>query len=94
VSELTRAVLIASLIVSGALVVRGTFGTDRYELHPGPQGGVYRIDRLGGQVSYCSPVACRVLPFVAVKVGPATAAPPPAGAKPTEPPQRAPDATT
>jgi hypothetical protein len=94
VSELTRAVLIASLIVSGALVVRGTFGTDRYDLLPGPQGTVYRIDRLGGQVAYCTPVACRVLPFVALKVGPSTGTQPPAGTKPADSPPRAPGAST
>jgi hypothetical protein len=90
VNELTRAMLIAALVISGAVVVRGTFGTDRYDLHPGPQGGVYRIDRLSGHVAYCTPVACRVLPYVTLKA----AAPPPADSKPAESRPAAPDAST
>jgi hypothetical protein len=62
VSELARAIVIAALVLGGALVVRGTFGTDRYDLVPAPGGSVYRLDRLTGAVTFCTPLVCRPLP--------------------------------
>jgi hypothetical protein len=67
VSDLARAIVIAALILGGAAVVRGTFGTDRYDLVPAPGGSVYRLDRLTGAVAFCTPMACRQLPMFVAK---------------------------
>jgi hypothetical protein len=61
VNDLARAIVIAALILGGAAVVRGTFGTDRYDLVPAPAGSVYRLDRLTGAVTFCTPAFCRPL---------------------------------
>lgn len=67
-NEIARAVVIAALILGGAVVVRGMFGTDRYDLIPAVGGTVYRLDRLTGAVSICTPVACKPLPTLVPKV--------------------------
>lgn len=63
-SDLSRAMVIAALIIGGAFVVRGMFGTDRYDLVPAAAGAVYRIDRLTGSVAVCTPMLCKVLPLL------------------------------
>jgi hypothetical protein len=82
-NEIARAIVIAAIVLGGALVVRGTFGTDRHELQPAPGGAVYRLDRLTGRMSYCTPVACRPL-AVMVPVRPPGKQAPAAAAKPAE----------
>lgn len=62
-SDLARSIVIAAILLGGALVVRGTFGTDRFELTQAVGGAVYRLDRLTGAVVFCSPAACRQLPM-------------------------------
>jgi hypothetical protein len=62
-NDLARAIVIAAVLLSGALIVRGTFGTDRYELVQAGGGQVYRLDRLTGAVTFCNPLACRPLPM-------------------------------
>jgi hypothetical protein len=82
-TELARAIVIAAIVIGGALVVRGMFGTDRYELQAVPGGAVYRLDRLTGAMSYCTPVACRPL-AVMVKVQRSGKQAPAATGKPAE----------
>jgi hypothetical protein len=62
-SDLARSIVIAAILLGGALVVRGTFGTDRFELIQAVGGSVYRLDRLTGSVVFCTPAACRPLPM-------------------------------
>lgn len=88
--EIARAIVIAAIVLGGAVVVRGTFGTDRYELVPSIGGAVYRLDRLTGGVAICTRAACRLLPTMTPRV-----AKPPAGPPPTQGPStREPAATT
>jgi hypothetical protein len=77
--DLARAIIFATLIAAGAYVFRGTYGTERWDLAPGPAGTVFRIDRLSGQVHHCDTVVCRVLPTAT-----------PMMAAPAAPPQRPP----
>jgi hypothetical protein len=79
-SGVARSIVIAAFLLGGALVIRGTFGTDRFDLVQSVGGAVYRLDRLTGAVFFCTPVVCRPLP---------TLVPPPAG-KPGGPPSPAP----
>jgi hypothetical protein len=77
---LPRAIVMAAFLLGGALVVRGTFGTDRYDLFPAVGGTVYRLDRLTGSVSLCAPVGCRPLPTIVPRApspGPAPSTPEP-----------------
>lgn len=87
---IARAIVVAAVLLGGALVVRGTFGTDRYELVPAVGGAVYRLDRLTGAVSICTPAACRPLPTL-VPVAPTPpgdrSAPSPATPDNREPPK-------
>lgn len=80
-SQIARAIVIAAIVLGGALVVRGTFGTDRYELVPAIGGAVYRLDGLTGGVAICTPAACRLLPTMTPRV-----AKPPAGKLPAPAP--------
>jgi hypothetical protein len=78
-SDLARSIVIAAILLGGALVVRGTFGTDRYELVQAGGGQVYRLDRLTGSVTFCNPVVCRPLPmFVPAPAAAPGEKPPPA----------------
>jgi hypothetical protein len=70
VSDLPRSVLIAALLLASAFVIRGTFGTDRYDLVPAGNGSAYRVDRLTGAVHFCTPVVCAALPLAKPSVGP------------------------
>jgi hypothetical protein len=63
-NDLARAIVIAAALLGGALVVRGTFGTDRFDLVPAGGGSVYRLDRLTGSVFFCTPMLCRPLPTI------------------------------
>ena len=86
-NDLARAIVIAAVLLSGALIVRGTFGTDRYELIQAGGGQVYRLDRLTGAVTFCNPIACRPLPTLV----PSLQAPRPAPPQGTQPvPQQPP----
>jgi hypothetical protein len=82
-NDLARAIVIAAFLLGGALIVRGTFGTDRYELVQAGAGQVYRLDRLTGAVTFCNPLVCRPLPTVVPNLQA-----PPQGAQPA--PQPAP----
>ncbi len=81
-NDFARAIVVAAIVLGGALVVRGTFGTDRYDLVPAVGGAVYRLDRLTGGVAICTPAACRPLPTLVPAPGG-----PPAGAAPPRPAQ-------
>lgn len=59
---LGRAIVIATVIASGAFVLGNTYGTQRWQLAPAPGGTVYRIDRVSGAVHHCDLQVCRVLP--------------------------------
>lgn len=84
-NDLARAIVIAAFLLGGAVIVRGTFGTDRYDLILAGGGQVYRLDRLTGGVTFCNPLVCRPLPTVVPNLQQA----PPQGAQPGPP---APDA--
>jgi hypothetical protein len=86
-NDLARAVVIAAVLLSGALIVRGTFGTDRYELIQAGGGQVYRLDRLTGAVTFCNPLACRPLPSLVPNLQAPQQAPPQA---PRQAPQQVP----
>ncbi len=81
-SDLARSIVIAAILLGGALVVRGTFGTDRYELVQAGGGQVYRLDRLTGAVTFCNPVVCRPLPTVVPNLQAPRQTPPPQGTQP------------
>lgn len=86
--EIGRALVIAAALLSGAIVVSGTFGSDRYELVPAAGATAYRLDRLTGAVAVCTPAFCRPLPTLVPRAAPAQAAKPAPGAPP--PAQQAP----
>lgn len=78
--QLPRALVIAALILGGALIVRGLYPADRYSMVAVP-GGAYRLDRLTGGVLFCDAALCRSLPLVAIVARPAAPpSPPPAPA--------------
>ena len=78
-SDLPRAIVIAALILGGAFVVRGMFGTDRYDLMQATVGSVYRLDQLTGAVAFCTPLVCRPLVMLVPKAAtPGGSEPPPA----------------
>ncbi len=57
---LSRAMVIGSLLLVSAVIAVGLFG-DRYTLVSALRSEnavIYRLDRLTGQISFCSPVAC------------------------------------
>jgi hypothetical protein len=93
-TDIARALVLAAMLLSGSLVIRGTFGTDRYDLVPAGGGAVYRLDRLTGGVSICNPALCRPLPTL-TPVAPGQAPQPssPAPAELKSPPE-APTAAT
>jgi hypothetical protein len=85
-NDLARSIVIAAILLGGALVVRGTFGTDRFELIQAVGGSVYRLDRLTGSVVFCTPAACRPLPmFVPAPATTPGGNPPPARSGPGTP---------
>jgi hypothetical protein len=82
-TEIARAIVVASILLGGALIVRGTFGTDRYDLFSAGGGAVYRLDRLTGGVSICDRLLCRPLPVFVPKAGSTPSVPaPPDGSAP------------
>jgi hypothetical protein len=86
VNDLSRAIVIAALILGGAFVVRGMFGTDRYDLVPAPGGSVYRLDRLTGAVAFCTPMLCRPLAMLVPReAAPGSAPAPGSGGTAAEP---------
>jgi hypothetical protein len=85
-SDLARAIVIAAALLGGALVVRGTFGTDRFDLVPAAGGSVYRLDRLTGSVFFCTPMLCRPLPALVPAIN-SPQQPPTTGAQPRLPGQ-------
>jgi hypothetical protein len=60
--DLARAIVIAAALLGGSLVIRAMYGPDRWELVQTAGGAVYRLDRIGGSVSFCTPLLCRPLP--------------------------------
>lgn len=66
--QLPRAIVIAAIILGGALIIRGLYPADRFTMVPA-QGGAFRLDRLTGGVAFCDPIVCRVLPFAAFVPG-------------------------
>lgn len=57
---LSRAMVIGSVLLVSAVVGVGLFG-DRYTLVAAQRSEnavVYRLDRMTGQISFCTPVAC------------------------------------
>ncbi len=86
-SDLARSIVIAAILLGGALVVRGTFGTDRFELIQAGGGSVYRLDRLTGAVVFCNPAACRPLPMFVPAPAKTPADKPPPAQSGTETPQ-------
>jgi hypothetical protein len=56
-----RSLVPVAIILGGAFIVASLYGSSRFELAPGP-GGVFRIDRLTGAVTYCNPAACILVP--------------------------------
>jgi hypothetical protein len=57
---LSRAIVIASIFASLVVALSGLFA-NRFELVPAPNstnGFMYRIDRLTGDVQFCSPAGC------------------------------------
>jgi hypothetical protein len=60
---LPRAIVIAAMILGGALIVRGLYPADRFTIVAAQAGGAYRVDRLTGSVSFCDALMCRVLPL-------------------------------
>ena len=89
-SEIGRALVIAAGLLSGAIVVSATFGSDRYQLVPVSGATAYRLDGLTGDVVVCTPAFCRPLPTLvprdaAAQPGrPAPGAPPPAQQAPAQ----------
>lgn len=74
--QLSRAIVVAAIIIAGAFVLRGVYPADRYGMIAA-QGGAYRIDHLTGAVIFCDALICRALPLATFKAPPA---PPPASA--------------
>jgi hypothetical protein len=72
--NLPRAIVIAAIILGGALIVRGLYPSDRFTLVT-VGNGAYRIDRLTGAVLFCDAILCRQLPLA--KLVPGHTAPPP-----------------
>jgi hypothetical protein len=60
---LPRALIVAAMILGGALLVHGLYPADRFAMVPASNGAAYRLDRLTGSVLYCDGMLCRVLPF-------------------------------
>ena len=89
-TDLPRSLLLAAFLLASAFVIRGTFGTDRYDLVPAGNGTVYRVDRLTGAVQFCTPAVCRAVPFL--KPGTSSGGPQGQGPQPVPsgPPQRPP----
>jgi hypothetical protein len=71
---LSRAIVVAAIILGGALVVRGLYPADRYLL-VAAQGGAFRVDRLTGSVLFCDLIVCRSLPIANFVPGPQKPAP-------------------
>jgi len=60
--QLPRALIVAAIILGGAVIVRGLYPADRFTMIAAQGGGAYRLDRLTGSVFYCDPLVCRLLP--------------------------------
>jgi len=68
---LSRAIVIAAIVLGGALVIRGLYPADRFTMIA-VQGGAYRLDRLTGAVIFCDAVVCRPLPLATIRTTPQT----------------------
>lgn len=73
--NLPRALVIAAIVLGGALMVRGLYPADRFTL-VATAGGAYRLDRLTGTVSFCDTLLCRQLPSAAFVPGAPRPTPP------------------
>jgi hypothetical protein len=62
VRDVARAIVVAAALLGGSLVVRGLYGPDRWELVQSAGGAVYRLDKLNGNLAFCTPLFCRPLP--------------------------------
>ena len=81
--QLPRALIIAAIILGGAVIIRGLYPADRFTMVAAQGGGAYRIDRLTGSVLYCDALLCRVLPVATLMPAPpkqGSPAPPPGAA--------------
>jgi hypothetical protein len=74
--QLPRAIIIAAIILGGAVIVRGLYPADRFTMVAAQGGGAYRIDRLTGSVLFCDAILCRVLPVATLVPAPQKQAPP------------------
>ena len=79
---LPRALVVAAIILGGALIVRGLYPADRYSMVAAGN-GAYRVDRLTGSVAYCDPAVCRMLVIVIQVPVPGGAQGAPPAARPT-----------
>jgi len=78
--NLPRALVIASIVIGGAFIVRGLYPTDRFSMVAAQGGGAFRVDRLTGSVLFCDTLVCRVLPVATFVTPTAPPKPPASGA--------------